>query len=255
MENEESLKLLFWISTSVMLFLAIAFLFITLVYHKKTSSIKQKESENLLKATLETEKKERKRIASDFHDSVSGDLSAIRNYVNILDQKEENKYNKSILHEVKHSLDTMISNVRHINYNLMPPLLESMGLIPTLEDYFERTRQLNEIEISTTFKVDHTNLSTSQAYQIFRVLQELTSNILKHNSATEIDISIVKQSSEILIEISDNGTAFNFYQSLKTSSGMGLRNVLSRLNHINAVLKQPLTGKGNKLSIKIKEAS
>lgn len=255
MENEESLKLLFWISTSVMLFLAIAFLFITLVYHKKTSSIKQEESKNLLKATLETEKKERKRIASDFHDSVSGDLSAIRNYINILDQKEENKYNKSILHEIKHSLEIMLTNVRHINYNLMPPLLESMGLIPTLEDFFERTRQLNQIEISTKFGVDHPNLTTSEAYQIYRVLQELTSNILKHNSATKINISMVKQSSEMLIEISDNGNNFNFYQSLKTSSGMGLRNILSRLNHINAVLNQPQTDKGNKLSIKIKEAS
>ena len=81
MENEESLSLLFWISTSVMLFLAIAILLITLIYHKKTGNIKQRESEILLKATLEAEKKERKRIASDFYDSISGDLSAIRNYI------------------------------------------------------------------------------------------------------------------------------------------------------------------------------
>ena len=253
MENEESLRLIFWISTSVMLFLAIAILFITLVYHKKTSSIKQKESENLLKATLETEKKERKRIASDFHDSVSSDLSAIRNYVNILDQKEEDSYNKSILVEVKNSLDTMLINVRHINYNLMPPLLESLGLIPTLEDYFERTKHLNEIEIRTRFGLQNSNISTSEAYHIFRILQELTANILKHNNATEIDISILRKSKEIIIEISDNGFYFNFFENLETSSGLGLRNILSRLNHINAVLKQPITNKGNKLSIKIEE--
>jgi hypothetical protein len=59
MENEQSLNILFWVSTSVMLLLALAFLFITLLYHKKTSNLKQKEAENLLKATLEAEKNER----------------------------------------------------------------------------------------------------------------------------------------------------------------------------------------------------
>lgn len=253
MENEQSLNLLFWISTSVMLFLAIAFLLITLLYHKKTSIIKQKESENLLKATLETEKKERERIASDFHDSVSGDLSAIKNYINILDQKEKNGYNKTILQEIKNSLGVMLTNVRHINYNLMPPLLDSMGLIPTLKDYFERTKKLNNIDVSTQFKIDSTNINKSDAYQLFRILQELTANILKHNNATQISIFMYKESSNIYIEISDNGFYFNFFENLKDSKGLGLKNILSRLNHIGAGLEQTESEKKNTLVIKIKE--
>jgi len=252
MENEESLSLLFWVSTSVMLFLAIAFLLITLLYHRKASIIKQKESENLLKATLDTEKQERERIASDFHDSVSGDLSAIKNYINILDQKEEDAYKKTILHEVKDSLGIMLTNVRHINYNLMPPLLDTMGLIPTLKDYFERTKKLNDIEIHTAFKVDKLNINKSDAYQLYRILQELTANILKHNKASQISISIHKKLSSINIEISDDGFVFDFFESLKGSKGLGLKNILSRLNHINGDLEQPKTDKGNTLIIKLK---
>ena len=253
MENEESLSLLFWISTSVMLFLAITILLITLIYHKKTGNIKQRESEILLKATLEAEKKERKRIASDFHDSISGDLSAIRNYINILDQKEGNAYNKTIIYEIKNSLGIMLTNVKHINYNLMPPLLDSMGLIATLNDYFDRTQKLNKIEISTQFKINNLNIDTSDAYQLFRILQEITSNILNHNNATQISISIYKVDNDIFIEIIDNGFYFNFFDNLKLSTGLGLKNILSRLNHIGAILKQPVSDKGNKLIIKIKE--
>lgn len=235
-----------------MLFLALAFLFITLVYHKKTSNLKQKEAENLLKATLETEKKERKRIASDFHDSVSGDLSAIRNYINILYQKEGKTQDKTILKEIKHSLDIMMTNVKHINYNLMPPLLDSAGLIPTLKDYAGRIQKLNNIEMSTKFRLKILNITTSDAYQLFRVIQEITSNALNHNKVNHINYEFYQKSNDIFIEISDDGYPFDFFNNLKTSNGLGLRNILSRINNINAVLKQAKTTKGNKLIIELK---
>jgi len=253
METEQSLNILFWISTSVMLFLALAFLFITLLYHKKTSNIKQKEAENLLKATLEAEKNERQRIASDFHDSVSGDLSALRNFINILYQKEEENQDKAILDEIKHSLDIMMTNVKHINYNLMPPLLESMGLIPTLKDYIQRLENLNNIEISKDISLNKIDINNSDAYQLFRVIQELISNILNHNNASKIEISIFRESENVILCITDNGRKFNFFNNLKESKGLGLRNIISRLKNINADLKQVDIDNGNKLIVKIKE--
>jgi signal transduction histidine kinase len=255
MENEQSLSLLFWVSTSVMLLLAIGFLFITFIYHKKTSSIKQKESENLLRATLETEKNERHRIASDFHDSVSGDLSAIRNFINILYQKESNNQDKPVLNEIKHSLDIMMTNVKHINYNLMPPLLDSLGFLPALKDFADRTQRLNNIKISTQFRISKLNITTSTAYQLFRILQEITSNALKHNEVSQISFEVCRRSDDVIIEITDDGHAFNFFKNLKQSRGLGLKNILSRINNINAVLEQVEATNGNKLIIKIDEKS
>jgi signal transduction histidine kinase len=253
MENEESLSLLFWISTAVMLLLAIGFLIITLIYHKKTSSIKQKESENLLKATLATEKKERKRIASDIHDSISNDLSAIRNYMSLLHQKEENTSRKQIFNEISTTLDTMQNNVRHINYSLMPPTLESIGLIPTLNEYIERQSLLNDTNISTDFKIDNPKFDSYVSYEIYRTLQEIISNILKHNKVQHIKISMFKNKGKITVHIKDDGFYFNFFESLKTSKGLGLKNIISRLHYIDAVLEQPKTKKGNELLIKLKD--
>lgn len=251
MENEAGLKILFWISTVVMLLFTLAFLFITLIYHKKAHKIKQRQSENLLKATLETEKRERKRIAADFHDSVSGDLNAIRNYITILDQKEQDPEKRSILQEVKSSLEDILSNVQNINYNLMPPLLESSGLVPTLNDYFERVKKLNHISITVNYSHKNIPISSSDAYELFRIIQELFSNMLKHGKPKQIDFSIIKNSNVIEIEVSDDGIPFDFYNKLKNTSGMGLKNILSRLKHVEASLEQIPVDKGNKIVIRL----
>jgi signal transduction histidine kinase len=135
----------------------------------------------------------------------------------------------------------------------MPPLLESMGLIPTLKDYFLRVERLNNIEISTDFALSQPNINSSDAYQLFRVMQELISNILNHNKATKIKISMFRESDHVILYVIDDGFKFNFFEKIEVSKGLGLKNILSRLNNVNAVLTQADTNRGNKLIIKIKD--
>lgn len=253
MENETGLKLIFWISTSAMLLFTLAFLFVTLIYHKRAYKQRQRESENLLKASLESEKRERKRIAADFHDSVSGDLNAIRNYITILDQKEESAFNKTILQEIKSGLDHTLSNIQHISYNLMPPLLETSGLVPALIDYFERLKKLNNTIIIFHYYQKSIPVSSSDAYELYRITQELTSNMLKHGKVSLIDFSIQKNGEIIEIKIVDDGTSFNLYQSLRDTSGMGLKNILSRAKLIGASVVQIPIDKGNTIVIHLKK--
>jgi signal transduction histidine kinase len=134
----------------------------------------------------------------------------------------------------------------------MPPLLDSAGLIATLKDYAERIQRLNNIEISTKFKIKDLDITTSDAYQLFRVIQEITSNALNHNEVSQISYEVYRKSNDVYIEISDDGYPFDFFNRLKTSNGLGLRNILSRVNNINADLKQTELSGGNKLIIKLK---
>lgn len=253
MENEIGLKLVFWISTIAMLLLTLAILFISLIFRKNTYKIKQKESENLLKASLESEKRERQRIAADFHDSVSGDLSAIRNYITILDQNEESPFNKTILQEIKLGLDNTLNNVQHISYNLMPPMLEKLGLIHTLYGYFERVKKLNNITINSQYYQKDIPISSSDAYELYRIIQELISNMVKHGNISKIDFSIKKREEIIEIKITDDGIPFNLSQSLRNTSGMGLKNIISRAKHIEASITQPPSKKGNTIIIQLKK--
>ena len=210
MENEESLNLIFWISTSIMLLLASGFMFITLIYLKKTSRIKQKESENLLKATLDSEKRERERIASDLHDSVKGDISALKNYSIILDSFNNSKDEQIVINEIKIALDALIVNVNVINFNLIPPLLQSEGFIATLRDYFIRIEKLNSIETSFYSDVKYIKLDNSDSYQLFRIIQELTTNSIKHSLSKYISLGLFTNEDVICVEFKDKGHKFDF---------------------------------------------
>lgn len=254
MENEEGLKIIFWISTSVMLLLASGFMFITLIYLRKTSKIKQKESENLLKATLDTEKKERERIASDLHDSVKGDLSALKNYISVLDSFEKSSEEKIIIDEIKMAIQEMMQNVNLINFNLMPPLLQSDGLIAAIDDYFKRVRKLNTIDAILLTDVRQLKLSVGESYQLFRIIQELTTNTTKHSTNTSIKLHLKVSEDSITLDFNDSGQKFDFFSKMGESNGMGLKNILSRINRIGADFTQCKVERGNHFKIQINKS-
>lgn len=253
MENETGLRIFFWLGTFIMLTLTFSVLFITVMYQKKVHKMKQKESENLLKASLDSEKNERKRIASDLHDSVSGDISAVRNYIAILNKKEQDPYNKSILEEVTGALNNTLNNIQEISYNLMPPLLEISGLIPTLNDYFERVKKWSNVSITTRYHTDTIPLSPSEVYELYRIIQEFVHNMIKHGNVTQIHFSVRIENNVLIFEMTDDGSYFDFYKNMESTSGMGLKNIISRTRKIGAVLKQTSNEKGNNIVIHLKK--
>ncbi len=253
MENEAGLKIFFWLGTFIMLTLTLSVLFITVMYQKKVHKMRQKESENLLQASLDSEKKERKRIASDLHDSVAGDISAVRNYIAILNRKEQDVYNKSILEEVTEALNNTLNNIQEISYNLMPPLLETSGLIPTLKDYFDRVRKWSNISITTQYYTGNITLSSSEVYELYRIIQELIHNIIKHGNVTRIHFSVRNENNVLIFEMTDDGSYFDFYKKMESTSGMGLKNITSRIRKIGATLKQIPNEEGNNIEIYLKK--
>lgn len=252
MENETGLKIFFWIGTAIMVIMTLIVLFVTIMYQKRVHKIRQTESENLLRVSLESEKRERKRIASDFHDGISGDLNAIRNYITFLDQKEQDSSNKPVLGEIKSALGNMLTDVQAISYNLMPPLLDTMGIVPTLNDYFDRVRKWNNITVTSQYYQRDIPVSSSDAYELYRIIQELISNMLKHGNVSSVNCSIQEINDRIEILISDDGSPFDFYESLKDTSGMGLKNIISRTKHIGASLTQISADKGNIILIRLR---
>lgn len=247
------MKLFFWLGTFIMLTLTLSVLFITVMYQKKVHKMRQKESEHLLQASLDSEKKERKRIASDLHDGVCGDISAIRNYIAILNKKEQDPYNKSILEEVTGALNNTLNNIQEISYNLMPPLLESSGLIPTLNDYFDKVKKWSSVSITTRYHTDHIPVSSSEVYELYRIIQELVHNMIKHGNVTRIHFSTRIVNNVLIFEMTDNGSFFDFYKNMESTSGMGLKNITSRIRKIGATLKQIPNEKGNNVEIHLKK--
>lgn len=249
MEDKVQIKLFFLIGTLGMVFLAIGIILMTVIYKARVDRLNRKKSESLLNASLNSEKRERQRIASDLHDGLSGDLGAVKNFIALLNSKEEDVSKKEILQEVSIILTHALTNVQSISYNLMPPLLESYGLVPTLKSYFDRIKKSNTITVKQHYFSDVIEIPSSEAYEIYRIVQELTTNMIKHGKSQQISLSISLDQNTLLFEIIDNGITFDFKEKLQSSLGMGLKNISSRIKHINAKFIQQPISNGNKFQI------
>lgn len=250
MESPNEIKSVFWIGTFVMLFLAFGLIFIVLFYKNYFSKIKRQEAELLLKTALESEKQERKRIASDLHDSVSSDLSAIRNYLVYILKKEKDEEQIKVLNELREGVNNAIENTRLVSYKLMPPLLDKFGFTATLEDYIKRLNnsQYNFEFINTESTFMHEN---NVAYELFRIVQEFTTNMMKYGEIKNCKILLSKDNLFTNLELIDDGKCFNFNAEKIISKGSGINNINSRIKLIKAKLEQIDTNNGNHFKISI----
>lgn len=213
--------------------------------------MKRNEAMLLLKTSLESEKIERQRIAADLHDSVSSDLSAIRNYLVVLGKTEFDTEKLEQLKELKAGVETAIENTRLVSYKLMPPLLDNLGFVFALEDYINKLNKDSSLVFTLISKDDRFKFDVSISYELFRVVQEFTTNMLKYGSITSCTIALCIIDDLGYIEIIDDGNAFDFNHELKTSAGTGVKNISSRLKVIGATILQEEVKIGNHFVIKL----
>lgn len=251
MENGEGIRLFFWIGTAIMIFLAFGVVLMITIYRSKIYKLSKRESDNLHKASLEAEKKERKRIASDLHDCINGNLGAMQNYVGMLSRKEPDELKKSIFLKMEDTLGETLESIENISFNLMPPMLENMGLVTTLKNYFVKVRKWNNVSIQSYFYSDNINIPASESYEIYRIIQEFITNMINHGKSDNIAINFRETNNGVILEISDNGLSFDFNKCIKNSYGMGLKNISSRIRQINAKFSQVPVDKGNKFIIEL----
>ncbi|UUV22330.1 sensor histidine kinase [Paenimyroides aestuarii] len=252
MQNTAEVELFLWIGTSVMAFLAIGVILLAVLHQAKVERLKRKESENLLKASLLSEKKERQRIASDLHDGISGDLSALQNYINLLRKQEKDLSKIDLFDDILVLIKQSTMNLKNISYSLMPPTIESHGIVTTLQNHFERMGKLHNITFTEAYTIDSRNIPSAVSYELYRIIQELTNNAVKHGKANNIDVQMFLKNEEVYVVMNDNGSPFDFYSHVKHSKGMGLKNILLRVQQINAELECTPKQMGNTTQIKFK---
>ncbi len=249
--NGEEIISLFWIGTFVMLFLALGLIVLVVSYQRHFFRMKREEAENMLKASLESEKNERARIAADLHDGVSGDLSAIRNYLNILSKKETSPANIEMFNDIKESIENALQNTRAVSHNLLPPLLETEGLVAALKNYLDGVGTKSGIDFVIEGDVK-TDLAPLESYQLFRVFQEFTTNMIKYGNVSLVQLKFSRDMDFLNIDVQDNGNSFNFKENLAKPNASGLKNISSRLHVIGAELTQQPAETGNHFTITLK---
>lgn len=197
-----------------------------------------------LEALIEGEEKERYRIAKELHDGINGDLSTIKYKLSSLLEM-----NNNVIKEAITMIDDSCKQVRAISHNLVPPSLENFSLIEVTETYCNTMDTVNDVAISFFTIGGEISLSKKAEINIFRIIQELLTNSLKHAEATEINVQISFQNKLLQITVEDDGKGFD--KDTITGNGIGLSNIASRIQYLNAVVDFISNKKGTSYTFEI----
>lgn len=214
--------------------MAFSVVFFVLLYRRKVleneleiQGVKTRHQTEMLNATLKSQEAERNRLGTELHDGVGAMLSTIKLNLEVAKRKGDIQ----TLGPVLGHLDDTISQVRGISHQMMPIILDKYGLKRAVEDLFDK---ISDGSLSTSITHwDESDLEQQNSLMLYRIVQELLNNTIKHAEATEIDFSLMKDGLTLKVQYTDNGKGFPA-EVLENSQGMGLLNIKNRAQAINA---------------------
>ncbi len=213
--------------------------------------LKQEKRLTTFNAMIDGQEKERLRIARDLHDSLGGLLTTVKAYFGSLTQHDFGKDQPDLLEQTNHLIDEACTEVRRISHNMMPSALARADLAGALEDLaFNLRRQgLNcDLELN---RFDPQSLSAAQQVMIYRIVQELAHNVVKHARAENLLIQFLPHGDELTLIVEDDGVGFD-PQKLQQAEGIGIRNIRSRVEFLNGEIEwDPAPGHGATVNLRI----
>jgi signal transduction histidine kinase len=235
-------KIQLWLFASGVLVILLVSLLLFFRYRNKKRTEMEKQRNLGLKAVIEAEEKERIRIARDLHDGLGQLLSTARVNMAALEGEVKSEDEK-LLGNALNTIDESIKEVRSISHNMMPVALIEFGLIKAVDVLVLRVNEAKAMKITFSHEgIDR--LEQSVEISIYRIIQEVLNNMIKHSDARNIMIDLRRSGHKILLKINDDGKGFDSGEIGK-SSGMGWNNIYSRLSLINGnmdVHSDPGTG-------------
>ena len=189
--------------------------------------------EQLVSKILLAQEDERQRIARDLHDEIGSKLVAIHlNLHSLKSLKKKQEERDIIINELIEINKNISEQSRLLAHNLLPPVLEKFGLEAAIRDIQTDYNNSKMVNICSNCDPMINNLDKSKQLQVFRIINELITNSIKHGKASKIDIDILIKEMSLFFKYSDNGKGFDLNN--KTKKGMGQLNIESRLNMLNA---------------------
>lgn len=201
------------------------------IEQQKTLEILKNQEIEMINAIMEVQEKERSRIAEEIHDHLGNNLATIKLFfdtlqpqMKALDHAHQNQYNKAVK-----LLEKTCTDVRKIATDVASNILTKFGLVAAIKEMANLIADAGDMEIKViSYGLDR-RLENSIELALFRIIQELITNILKHSNASEASIQITKHEHSLNIIVEDNGKGFHTKQ---VEAGMGLKNINSRLEKI-----------------------
>ncbi len=229
-ENAKSVSIIieppFWMTwwfrgLLIALFLSIG----PIIYYRRVSQLKKERQKQIdfSKQLIQSQEEERKRIASELHDSLGQDLLVIKNLA-LLNKNKDDQFD-----EISKVAGSAIDEVRRISYNLHPYQLDRLGLSKAISSMFTNIENVSKIKFDVEIENVDGLFNKEEEINIYRIIQECVNNILKHSDAVNARIVVHKMEKNLEILISDDGKGLNYESALLESKGLGLKNLQNRV--------------------------
>ena len=212
--------------------------------NEKITSMLESQKLNAVKSQLIGQNLERERIAKDLHDSVSGNIAAIKLKLSQIETQTIDIQN------LTNDLDKTYKEVRSISHDLIPKDILKEGYVSLLEQLID-TRKAKDLTIEIEYVTEESinNLSEKIQLELYTILKELLTNIQKHAEASMVFINLIHHETNLSVTVEDNGKGFNVNNEFE---GIGIKNINSRLKTINGFMEiESSIGNGSYINMEI----
>src|SRR5512138_2344061 len=201
-------------------------------YQQKLQEMEIEQQKMMLTASIKLQEEERQRLAADLHDDAGPLLATARLYLNENLVNQDRSSQLQSIFQARQIIDDTIQLIRNISHSLMPPTLKNFGLESAINDLFQKISGSGAINASSRFHDYRDRLKPEKELVVFRIVQELVNNILKHSNASFIHLTQNTNGDKFFIRIHHDGrglTQTDFEKMNKSTGGLGLKNIQSRL--------------------------
>jgi signal transduction histidine kinase len=245
--SEESIQELNLIIVYTSGFFILLGMVMLLFFYFSRKKLNEKKAENknliirhkneLIDAILTTQEDERIRIAQDLHDDISSKLNVISLNSHLLQNKNLTESEVlDISNNIINYTQNAIESSRRIAHDLYPPVLQNFGLKAGIEELCLDVSATKAVQIIHNSDVNFDLIPFEKHLHIFRIVQELISNSIRHGKAKNISINCFRNGEKINFKYTDDGIGFDLL-NLQTNKGLGMKNIESRVNFLKANLR------------------
>ncbi len=203
------------------------------IYQQKIDALLKSQEIQNIDSMLEIQANERTRIATELHDRLGSILSALKLNFSSMEDRFDNKVesNRGQFDILKNLIDDAASEVRKISHDMASGVLAKFGLMHAVEHLRKAIEASGKVTMQIYEHGMDERLLGSHEIILYRILQELISNSLKHGKASSIDVHLTKENHRVILIVEDNGKGFD-QGKLNRSEGMGLPNIKNRVKNI-----------------------
>lgn len=223
------------------------------LYHQQIRALEKDKQLVAVDAMLQGQEEERSRLAKDLHDGLGGLLSGVKfSLRNMKDNLIITPDNMAVFERSLDMLDTSIKELRRVAHNMMPELLTRYGLNEALKEYCNSINATGLISVKYQSMNMEARIEKSTEIIVYRIIQELLNNIMKHAAATEAMVQLIKEDGRLSIMVEDNGIGFTI-DTIRKDTSAGLTSIQSRVDYLKGQLDiHSVAGKGTLINIELK---